>query len=309
MSVRVSSASESGTGGAGSGLLIAGLGYCGRVLAMAAPHATVWGTVRSAESATALEAEGLNVACAEFPDAVDTVRISGVRFGHGVITLGTTDPPEPAVAGAVRWLVSHGVERVVYLSSTSVYGDHDGGWVDADTPPAPDTAMGRRRVLAEAAFERACQAQGVEGMVLRLPGIYGPGRTLRGRLLSGSYAYPRDSERWSNRIHVDDVSTAVLTLLERGVPGRYMAADGVPFRALDLVSWACEHLGIPMPEGVAFDDLSPRAKPFWLGSRRCDCAKLRALGWEPTYADYRDGFAAAWRAEDGSVGSGEGGES
>lgn len=285
-------------------LLIVGLGYSGAAIAERAIGCgqPVWGTTTSPDRAVALErADGsLQMAVVAFPEDADSVRVEAVAGSgaHAVVTVGTRGTVEEARAAASSmgaWLAAHGVERVVYLSSTSVYGDRDGDWVAADDEVAPNTQMGHRRVAAEQAI---VAATGGAAMVVRLPGIYGPGRTCADRLAKGTYTVPSDHSKWSNRVHVADIASAVDVLLKSGVAGdRYIACDDTPFPAEELPTWAAERLGFPPPERVPFAQLSERAKPFWAGSRRFRNDKLKALGWTPQYPEYRAGHEAAWRAE------------
>lgn len=295
-------------------LLVVGLGYSGAAIADRAIEegARVWGTTTSVERASALErADGsLQMAVVAFPSDATSVRIAALVGAHAtaVVTVGTRGSVDDARADARSigaWLVAHEVERFVYLSSTSVYGDRGGDWVDADTAVAPDTRMGHRRVAAEEGLQ---EATGGAAMILRLPGIYGPGRTCAERLSKGAYVVPSDHSKWSNRIHVDDIATAVHVLLAHGTPGAsYIACDDEPFPAEELPTWAAERLGFEPPTRVPFAELSERAKPFWSGSRRFRNDKLKALGWAPAFPNYRAGHEAAWRAEGRRVSPGEDG--
>ncbi len=279
-------------------VIVAGLGYSGRAIADALQSArrVVWGTTRSVERAVELESAGYRMVVVDFGEA-HRPDVIGVAACDAVLTMGTAEGAAQ-VAGAVRWSVSHGCRRAVYLSSTSVYGDGDGGWVSAETPVAPTTDMGRRRVEAERVFARSCDEAGVEWCVLRLPGIYGPGRTSRPRIVAGTYRYPDRGQRWANRIFVDDIGSAAVTLLDSpDARGVYLASDGSPFRARELIEFVCADARIPVPDSVPFDALPPASRPFWRGNRRCDTTRLRALGWSPAFPSFRVGLAEAWRRE------------
>ncbi|MCB9507309.1 MAG: NAD-dependent epimerase/dehydratase family protein [Myxococcales bacterium] len=306
--------------------LVLGLGYCGRRAAVAwrDAGAEVAATVRST-AAAASAPTGVRVLVADFdvevpsdavwerPTLAQGTACGVLTFGTGAAARGEVDaadrpdrvarreggPGSAAITRAVALSAASGVTRLVYLSSTSVYGDRGGGWVDADTPVAPDTQMGARRVEAERAFREACLQSGVPGMVLRLPGIVGPGRTPAPRFLAGTYAYPRDAaHRIGNRIHVDDIVSAVDRLHAAGARDEtYLAADGAPFEAAEMIEYVATRVGVAVPAGVGIDELSPASRPFWAGSRRCGTDKLRALGWEPRYVNFRDALEASWREE------------
>ena len=221
-----------------------------------------------------------------------------VPRGFGVITFGTgQEDPAAAVTQAVDWLADAGIRAIAYLSSTSVYGDCGGEVVTEDRPPAPTTEMGRRRVAVEAAFEDACAGRSVRAVTLRIPGIYGPGRTPRARFVAGAYRFPR-GERWSNRVHREDVARAVEHALLTGLDGVFNTSDGRPFQVSEFLHWVAETLDVPPPTAVQFDELSESAKPFWQGNRQISNAKLTATGWSPVFPDVRDGHRQSWAAED-----------
>jgi nucleoside-diphosphate-sugar epimerase len=281
-------------------LLLCGHGYTGRAIAdvWVASGGVVWASVRDFDRSIAIERAGVRSFVACFGGG-ESPLISGLGSSVGVITFGTNGDaaPEVAVESAVGWLNRHRCSALVYLSSTSVYGDCAGRTVNEDAPLAPDTEMGRRRLLAEQAFDAATARYGIRSVILRLPGIYGPGRTPRNRLLDGSYRFPK-GVRWSNRIFVDDVATAVGHALRQPLEGAFNTADGAPFVASDFVDWAAGELGLARPEAVDFDALSERAKPFWRANRRVSNDRLVASGWEPSVVDYRAGYRLAWQTED-----------
>jgi nucleoside-diphosphate-sugar epimerase len=191
-----------------------------------------------------------------------------------------------------------GVRRAVYLSSTSVYGSSGGEEVGADDPTDPDTDRGRTRLRHESQFVETCAQLGVQGVVLRLPGIYGPGRSGAGRVRSGSWRLADGGVKHSNRIHVDDIVAAAATILNAAeVAGPYIAVDDTPFRVVDLARFSAQALDAPMPQSVPLQELPVSIQGFWTGDRRLTNTKLRALGWAPEYASYREGLVQAWTEE------------
>lgn len=172
--------------------------------------------------------------------------------------------------------------RVLFVSSSAVYGDSAGGWVDEDTPPEPPGFNGN--VLLEA--ERWLAAQPVSGIALRLAGLYGPGRLqLIARLRAGLARVPRTQAHWANRIHVDDAACAIAHLLALPDPQPvYVGVDDTPL-PMDVLY---DHL-------AALSGASPPADgpgPAGIGSKRLRNARLRASGWVPQWPDARDGYAA-----------------
>lgn len=172
--------------------------------------------------------------------------------------------------------------RTLFVSSSAVYGDHEGGWVDEDTPPAPAGFNGA--VLLEA--ERWLAAQVAGSVTLRLAGLYGPGRLqLIERLRAGQLRVPRERPHWANRIHVDDAAAAVVHLL--GVPApapRYLGVDDTPLPLDVLYDHLAVLVGVPPP--------AAGAAPAGVGSKRLSNARLRASGFAPQWPDARAGYAA-----------------
>ncbi|UGB46507.1 NAD-dependent epimerase/dehydratase family protein [Frateuria edaphi] len=177
--------------------------------------------------------------------------------------------------------------RIVFVSSSAVYGEREGRWVDEDTPPAPPGFNGA--VLLEA--ERWLATQALPATVLRLAGLYGPGRLqLIERLLAGQAAVPRGAPHWANRIHVDDAATAIVHLLQLSDPRPlYLGVDDTPLPLHVLYDHLASLVGAPPPpEGPG---------PAGVGSKRLGNARLRASGWAPGWPDARDGYAGVLREE------------
>jgi nucleoside-diphosphate-sugar epimerase len=174
------------------------------------------------------------------------------------------------------------LRQVLLVSSSAVYGEHDGDRVDEDTPPAPLGFNGA--LLLEA--EQWLAARAVPSTVLRLAGLYGPGRLqLVERLRAGVQRVPREVPHWANRIHVDDAAAAVVHLLRLPAPqSLYLGADDTPLPLDELYDFLAQLVDAPLPaEGPA---------PAGVGSKRLSNARLRASGWTPQWPDARDGYAA-----------------
>ncbi len=176
--------------------------------------------------------------------------------------------------------------RLLYTSSTGVFGQRDGSDVDEDTPPS--TASASAEVLVEA--ERLVLGEpvsGIQGVVLRLSGLYGPGRNWPlERVRSGQIAIGPGDGTWLNLCHLDDAVTAVLAALERGLPGRvYHATDAEPVRRRDLAAWVAGRLGIPTPR------LPDGARAPGLPDRRIHGERSRAeLGIVLRHPSFREGL-------------------
>jgi len=198
---------------------------------------------------------------------------------HGVVSI----PPEAGLDVMIAGeLARTGPARLVYLSSTGVYGGAR-GHVDEDTPVAPDAPNARGRLDAEALYRP------LGGMSLRIAGLYGPGRGTHERLRAGTLRLPESGGGRISRIHVDDLAEAIRVVLERGTPGQtYCVADDRPATQEETTRWLCARLGLPLPPTVPLASLHPSLR----GDRAISNARLKALGWRPRYPDFIAGFSA-----------------
>ena len=181
-----------------------------------------------------------------------------------------------------------GPQRLSYLSSTGVYGDADGAWVDESAP----VGQGRRAARAQ------CDAQWLEkgARVFRLPGIYGPGRSAFDRVREGKAHRIDLPGQVFSRAHVDDIGSAVMAALEGNAPaGAYNIADDLPTSQNAVIEAACRLLGVDFPPLQSLEEanLSPMARGFYAENRRVANGKAkRVLDWEPAYPSYREGLAS-----------------
>lgn len=179
-------------------------------------------------------------------------------------------------------LNDNALQRIVFVSSTAVYGEHHGDWVDEDTQPAPMGFNGQ--VLLDA--ENALASLPYESVAIRLAGLYGPGRLqLIERLRAGQARAPQHPLHWANRIHIDDAAAAVVHLLYLAdVQQRYVGCDDTPLPLHTLYAYLAALVGAPVPqEGPA---------PANVGSKRLSNARLRASGLTLLWPDSREGYAA-----------------
>ena len=181
-------------------------------------------------------------------------------------------------------------KALTYLSSTGVYGDCGGAWVDESAP----TGTGRRTARAEADGEWLARG----ARVLRLPGIYGPGRSALERAESGAARRIDLPEQVFSRVHVDDIVAGCLRALEAPA-GAYNLADDLPCSQNAVIEHACRLLGLEPPalQSLEAAALSPMARAFYAENRRVSNRKARrVLGWQPAYPSYREGLAALFAA-------------
>ncbi|TCP40170.1 SDR family oxidoreductase [Rhodovulum marinum] len=271
-------------------LLSIGHGYSARALARGlGPGWRVIGTTRSAGNAATLRAEGVQPLVWPGTDlgpalARATHLLSSVPPGQGGDPVLAALGDELRDATHLRW--------VGYLSTTGVYGDHGGGWVDETTPLTPSTARGAARVAAEAAWADL----GLPLHIFRLAGIYGPGRSPLDRVRDGTARRIVKPGQVFSRIHVDDIAQVLAASMARPDPGAvYNVADDEPAPPQDVIGFAAHLLGLDPPPEVPFDqaDLGPMAASFYAESKRVANDRIKTeLGVRLRHPDYRAGLAA-----------------
>lgn len=289
--------------------LIIGCGYTGSRLArrLVEDGHAVAGTTRSPERARELEAMGVDPVELDVGDP-DSVRRLGALAPEVAFYLvpPVRSGPEGGyrhhLEGVVGSLARAPLECFVYVSSTSVYGDRDGRWVDESTLPEPDSPVGAARLEAERALLRLGWTHDCRPRIVRPAGIYGPGRTLRRRLSEGRYHLIEGTEAWSNRIHVDDLASALEACWKRGSTGRiYNAADDRPHHSSEYARFTAELLGLEVTTitlAEARETYSEDALARKLGSKRVSNRRLREeLQVELRYPTFREGVRAALEEE------------
>ena len=193
-----------------------------------------------------------------------------------------------AIGGSLTWMG--------YLSTTGVYGDRAGDWVDETSPLRPSGERGRRRCEAEAAWLGLWRQHGVPVHLFRLAAIYGPGRSALDHVRSGAARRIDKPGQIFSRIHVEDIATVLEASMARPRPGTvYNVCDDMPAAPQTVIAFACALLGVEPPPLVPFDqaDLSPMARSFYDDNKRVDNARMkRELGVRLRYPDYMAGLRA-----------------
>ncbi len=203
-------------------------------------------------------------------------------------------PPERAGGDPVLETYGAALEgkALFYLSSTGVYGDRQGAWVDEATPTIAQSGEGRRNARADA--DLAWLDMGAR--VFRLPGIYGPGRSALDRVREGKARRIDLPDQVFSRVHVEDIASGVIAALERGAPaGAYNLGDDLPCSGNEVTEHACRLLGLEPPplESLEEANLSEMARGFYMENRRVANGKAkRVLGWVPRYPTYVEGLAS-----------------
>ena len=274
-----------------------GLGYAARRVLARLPGAEASGATRDPETASAWRRDGVAAWAVEEPSAQPPLK-AALR---GAETLLVSAPPDENGDPALRRFgaaiaAAPALARVVYLSSVGVYGDRDGAWVDESCAPRPGSPRAARRLAAEREWQAFGEARGARVDVLRLAGIYGPGRNALEKLRRGEARRIVKTGQVFNRIHVDDIAALAVRLIEAGGPGGiWNVADEEPAPPEDVIVFAAELLGVAPPpiEEFATARLTPMAKSFYDDNRRVDVGKLRReLGYRWLYPTYREGLRA-----------------
>jgi uncharacterized protein YbjT (DUF2867 family) len=271
-----------------STLLSLGHGYSAQVLAarLIPQGWTVIGTTRSADKAGAFASAGVEplIWPGDLGPALD-------RATHILISAAPDATGDPFLR-AVPEIARAKAGWVGYLSTTGVYGDHQGGWVDETTPLTPQSDRGRWRVLAEDQWF----ATGLPVHVFRLAGIYGPDRGPFEKVRDGTARRIIKAGQVFSRIHVGDIAQVLMASMARPNPGTaYNVCDDDPAPPQDVLSHAAALLGLPDPPAVRFEDadLGPMATSFYSESKRVRNDRIKdALGVRLLYPTYHAGLAA-----------------
>jgi len=276
-------------------VLILGLGWSGCVLAtqLQARGVQVAGTVRDPAAAPddGLRRYRLQADTAPSPDLLEEI-------AHADAVLCSV-PPDAEGDPALRLLLpallaSPALRWVGYLSSTSVYADRAGGWIDERSAADATDAAGVQRLLAEAQWRALAGQRGIASAVFRLPGLYGPGRNALVQLSQGRARHVVRPDQVFNRLHVDDLATVIIAAMRRPArQGLYLPSDDEPAPPQDVLAFAAKLGGFALPPAVAWDDpaLSPTLRRFYESNKRIDSRGTReALGWAPRFPTYREGL-------------------
>ncbi|MBI1215587.1 MAG: SDR family NAD(P)-dependent oxidoreductase [Alphaproteobacteria bacterium] len=192
------------------------------------------------------------------------------------------------------------LEWAGYLSTTAVYGNHDGGWVDENTPPEPDSRRGSLRLRAEQQWLSCYVGDGLPLHIFRLSGIYGPGRSAVDSVRAGTARRIDKPGHAFNRIHVEDIVETLIASMNRPNPGAvYNVADDMPSSSQEVVTFACNLIGIDPPPLVKFDqaEMAPIVRSFYKDNKRVKNDRIKdELGVQLLYPDYHSGLQACLAA-------------
>ncbi|MCU0910674.1 MAG: SDR family oxidoreductase [Rhodobacteraceae bacterium] len=259
----------------------------------------VIGTTRSAAKAAALEAAGIEARV--WPGSDLTADLAAATHLLSSVAPGPSGDPVVTQLGAAIASAAPHIAWAGYLSTTGVYGDHAGGWVDESTPLTPSTRRGQARVEAEAAWRSLADRSGLPLHIFRLAGIYGPGRGPFEKVRDGTARRIVKPGQVFSRIHVDDIAQVLAASIARPNPGAvYNLCDDDPAPPEDVLAHAAHLLGLPPPPEVPYDEaeMSEMARSFYAESKRVRNDRIKQdLGVRLRHPDYRAGLAAILAGE------------
>jgi nucleoside-diphosphate-sugar epimerase len=281
-------------GGMKKTLLSIGHGYSAQALAaVLMPQGwRVIGTTRSSEKADAIRETGAEAVV--WPGGSEDIPALQ-EASHLLVSAGPTEAGDPVLQILGRQIAAAAARLgwVGYLSTTAVYGDHGGGWVDETTPLTPASRRGRLRVQAEGEW---AAIPGLALHIFRLAGIYGPGRGPFAKVRAGTARRIIKPGQVFSRIHVEDVAQVLAASMARPNPGAvYNLCDDDPAPPEAVIAYAAGLLGVPVPPAVAYEvaEMTPMARSFYGENKRVRNDRIKdELGVELRYPGYREGLGA-----------------
>ncbi|QIB33838.1 NAD-dependent epimerase/dehydratase family protein [Ancylobacter pratisalsi] len=280
-------------------LLCLGLGYCARhfIARHGEGFARIVGTNRTGAPHPGAEIVGFNGRSGE-EGALAALTAAAASADAVLISAAPGEEGDPFLSPLGTALIAAGRRgALVYLSTIGVYGDSGGAWIDESAIPRASAPRGLRRLEAEAGWRTLGELAGRPVAVLRLGGLYGPGRNALADVAAGTARCIERDGQMFNRIHVDDIADAIAAAIASGHDGTVNVVDDEPSPSCAPVRFAAELLGRPAPRAVPFEEaaqtMSPMALSFWAENRRVRNARLHALlGRGLTHPTYREGLTA-----------------
>jgi nucleoside-diphosphate-sugar epimerase len=281
-------------------IFLFGAGYSLRAFAAGRPDPAIRiaGTTRSSAKASVLRTETIEPFLFDGTALADDLAARLATAQALIVSASPEDDGDPVLAVARQAIETRmpALRWIGYLSTVGVYGGHDGAWIDEDAECRPTSARARRRLDAEAEWQALGARLGVPVAVLRLSGIYGPGRNAFVNLSNGTARRIVKPDQVFNRIHVADIAGSLWHLLEHGLGGVFNVTDDEPAPPQDVVTYAASVMGVEPPPEIAFDEaaMTPMARSFYGENKRVSNARLKAAGYDFRFPDYRVALDALW---------------
>ncbi|MBC2857882.1 SDR family oxidoreductase [Stappia sp. 28M-7] len=282
-------------------LFVFGLGYSADafVRRVSSRCETITATTRSEEKAARLAERGIVPVLFDGTAPSEAVREALADATHVLVSIAPGEAGDPVLAHHAADLAAARPNWVGYLSTVGVYGNHDGGWVDEETPCRPVSRRSRQRVEAEEAWLAFAAEHDVPVQIFRLSGIYGPGRNAFMNFEKGTARRLIKPGQVFNRIHVEDIAGALEAAVHATPATRiFNVTDDEPAPPQDVITYAAKLLGVAPPPEQDFEtaDLSPMARSFYGENKRVSNERVkRELGYTFRYPDYRTALDALHR--------------
>lgn len=286
-----------------------GYGYCCDYLGHALMERgdfSIHGTTRDVQKRGVLNERGISAHLFDWEAPLADPEIALQDTTHLLISTPPGDGGDPSFLMHARDILKlKSLQWVGYLSTNSVYGDRDGEWVDENSELRPTSKRGSRRQKAEEQWLSLLASHGLPVHIFRLAGIYGPGRSALDSIRAGMARRIEKPGHAFSRVHVEDIVRVLLTSMEKPNPGAiYNIADDESAPSHDVIAYACELLGRPVPPLVQFDeaDLAPMARSFYNDNKRIRNDYMKeALGFDLKYKTYREGLKGCLDAEEYAI--------
>ena len=281
-------------------IFLFGAGYSALAFARLAGNEaqSIAGTTRGESKFGALRGAGIEPFAFDGTPVSPEIAAALARATHIVVSAGPSDAGDPVIAAARDLLVgaTPKLRWIGYLSTVGVYGNHDGAWIDETADCRPRPGRSDHRLEAEKEWSDLARERGVPLAILRLAGIYGPGRNALVNLENGTARRIVKPGQIFNRIHVDDIAGSLLHLARSAAGGVFNVTDDEPAPPQDVVAYAANLMGVAPPPEIDFDtaDLTPMARSFYGENKRVSNAKLKATSYRFVHPNYRAALTAMW---------------
>ncbi|MEP2181745.1 SDR family oxidoreductase [Roseibium sp.] len=277
-------------------LFVFGIGYSSQAFIERVKDRFDWigGTTRSAEKAERLNSEGIAPFLFDGQDPTEAIAAALKTVTHVLISIGPDETGDRVLQHHGHDVAAGSPQWIGYLSTVGVYGNHDGGWVDEDTPCKPVSKRSVQRVAAENAWLKFSETYGLPVQIFRLSGIYGPGRNVFENFKKGKARRLIKPGQVFNRIHVDDIAGALEAAMQQPKTRIYNVTDDEPAPPQDVVTYAAKLLGVAPPPEVPFKtaDLTPMARSFYGENKRVSNARVKAeLNYNFKFSNYKNALS------------------
>ncbi|APO73190.1 NAD-dependent nucleoside-diphosphate-sugar epimerase protein [Rhizobium etli 8C-3] len=283
-------------------VMIFGCGYSGTAIAKAFSVGTgrISGTTRSADKAELLRSQGIEAFIFEGENISAALLDAMASVTHLVQSIAPREAGDPLInlAGGQLGKMMPALQWIGYLSTVGVYGDHKGEWVSEETVCVPVSGRSKERLEAEGAWLALGKDLGIPAAILRLSGIYGPGRNAFVNLERGTARRLIKKDQVFNRIRVEDIAASARYLSDRSLGGLYNVTDDLPGPPQDVIVEAARLMGVEPPPEQPFETaaLTPLARSFYGENKRVSNAKLKAAGYSFSFPNYPVSLAQLWQS-------------